>query len=477
MERAVFNFLRKIVEEGHEMHSFVLMKDGERVCEKYWKPFSAECRHQLFSLSKSFTAIAIGIAVDEKLLTTSTLLADIFVDEFEQIGERMNDKVRKMSIKHLLTMATGMEYEAWSGENRIIAFLSAHLKDTPGEIFRYSSVATYMLSAAITRLTGDSLTEYLVPRLFEPLGIKDYYWRSDSYRHLGRSVDFGGFGLNLTTDSIAKFGQFLLQKGEWNGRQLVSAEWIEEATAKQIDNSSKTDKTSDWAMGYGYQFWRCKYEGVYRGDGMYGQYCVVYPAENIVIAATSNADMGRVLGLFWELLDDLKLKEAEKLADGERLADFDNLSHLVVEKSDKYPDCTVEYRVVSELSSPEDFAYWTFDFRGGECVMEIYNLRSWENGLKSSVASLLFEERKWLKYAAPHFVAAEKERDKISRVATYGIWNEAERTFTMTTWFYESATKDQFRVTFSQNYAELVVERRGGGFAEEFREICRGARL
>ncbi|MCL2016170.1 MAG: beta-lactamase family protein [Defluviitaleaceae bacterium] len=474
--QALLNFLQNVQNANHEMHSFILLKDGKIICEKYWQPFAAQYRHQLFSLSKSFTSTAIGMAVDEKLLTTSTLLADIFADEFTQLAERVNDKIRKMTIKNLLTMSTGMEYETWSmaaETDNITAFLSGHFKDNPGETFRYSSIATYMLSAAITRLTGKTLTEYLAPRLFEPLGITDYYWSIDPQT----GVELGGFGLNLTTPDIAKFGQFLLQKGNWNGKQLVSADWIEEATSKQISNASgdeSADKNNDWAQGYGYQFWRCKPAGVYRGDGMYGQYCVVVPAENIVIAATSNADMGKVLNLFWQLLDDLKT--AEKLPNSSAaLAEYDNLTHLIAEKSDKYPNYAAGYKIVSpKPTNPENTAYLAFDFRGGECILETYNLRGYENNLDRTVAAFLFQQDKWLKYAAPHITSEQRLRhEKINRVATYGTWDEKNRTFTMTTWFYESATKDQFRAIFSEDYSKMTIEKRGGGFDSQFAEICK----
>jgi len=467
---AIANFLHKIKNDNHEMHSFVLLKDGKILWEQYWEPFAAQYRHQLFSLSKSFASTAIGMAVDEKLLTTSTLLSDIFVDEFKQLAERVNDKVRKMTIKNLLTMSTGMEYEAWASndENSILTFLSAHLKDEPGEKFRYSSIATYMLSAAITRLTGETLTEYLAPRLFEPLKITDYYWSIDP----ANGVELGGFGLQLTTESIAKFGQFLLQKGNWNGKQLVSASWIDEATAKQISNASETeDNNHDWAQGYGYQFWRCQPAGVYRGDGMYGQYCVVSTNDNIVIAATSNADMQKVLNLFWELLDELKNPQNEKNA-----KDFDSnqFSHLVAEKSDEYPNCAAEYKVVSpKQTNPNDISYLSFDFRGGECILEIYNLQNYENNLYRPIATLLFEQGKWLKYATPHITGEQRmQREKINRVATYGTWDEKTRTFTMTTWFYESASKDQFKAVFSEDYSKMTMQMRGGGFDSPFKEIC-----
>ena len=154
------------------------------------------------------------------------------------------------------------------------------------------SSATYMLSAILQKRTGETLTRYLTPRLFRPLGIPVPQWDSDP-----DGVNLGGFGLNLDTRSIARFGQFLLQKGCWNGRQLLNPEWIEEATSFQVENFGE----KDWGQGYGYQFWRCVPEGVYRGDGACGQYCVVCPRQEMVLAVNSGSnDMQAILDLFWE---------------------------------------------------------------------------------------------------------------------------------------------------------------------------------
>ena len=206
------------------------------------------------------------------------------------------------------------EYWNWGRDpdgNNITSFLSGSVTDNPGQIFRYSSIATYMLSAAITRLTGKTLVRYLDPRLFIPMGM-DRYWTMDETT----GVNMGGFGLAVTTEDIAKFGQMLLQKGMWEGKQLVSENWIKEATSKQI---STGDNDGDWAMGYGYQFWICKPEGVFRGDGASAQLCVVVLSENIVIAVTANiANVGLLLDLLWEMLEDIKTLPVDGAGAGER---------------------------------------------------------------------------------------------------------------------------------------------------------------
>jgi hypothetical protein len=182
-----------------------------------------------------------------------------------------------------------------SDGNWVKTFLALPVERAPGTHFVYNSAATYMLSAIIQKLTGGTLMEYLRPRLFEPLRIAGATWET-----CPRGISIGGWGLSVKTEDIARFGQLYLQRGNWNGRQLVPEKWIEEATSKQISNG--TSETSDWAQGYGYQFWRCRH-GAYRGDGAFGQFCIVMPHQDAVLAITSGVpDMQAVMNAAWDYL-------------------------------------------------------------------------------------------------------------------------------------------------------------------------------
>ena len=165
----------------------------------------------------------------------------------------------------------------------------------PGTHFLYNTPATYMLSAIVQKATGQTVLDYLRPRLFEPLGIEDPTWEASP-----QGVTLGGYGLSVRTEDIARFGQLYLQKGKWQGKQLVPAAWVEAATARQISNGSSPK--SDWDQGYGYQFWRCRH-GAYRGDGAFGQFCIVLPEQDAVVAITSGTrDMPSVMNLVWDRL-------------------------------------------------------------------------------------------------------------------------------------------------------------------------------
>ncbi len=444
---AILDFLNKVNQQEFEIHSFMLLKNGKNIADCWWKPYAAQYRHQLFSLSKSFTSIAIGLAIEEGLLTTGTLIADIFADEMKELGEKVDEKMKKMTVKNLLTMGTGMTYENWvwndKNTNNILGFLSSHVKNEPGSAFFYNTLATYMCSAIITRLTGQKLVDYLMPRLFEPLGI-DPVWEED---RLG--ISFGGFGLNIKTEDIAVFGQMLLQKGKFNNRQLVPEAWVEEATSKQINNGEVAD--NDWAQGYGYQFWRCIPEGVYRGDGMFGQYCIVMPNQNCVIAVTSNADMGKFMKLIWsDLLPYLSGGVALPYSvDYTNLVEFGTRqTHLQVnENAVPYPTFRAAYRLSSDTKIPDEFKInkINIDFENGECLLALYNEESHQ-----PLFVVCFKQKQWVETTKPFWTS-----EAFYRAVCYGEWKGEE--FTASIWHYETPVNTKVRFTFSEERKSLTL--------------------
>ena len=280
------------------MHSFMLLRNGTVITEAWWSPYSPERPHTLFSLTKSFTSTAVGLAVAEGRFSIDDTVLSFFPDK---APAQPDENLKAMRVRHLLTMSTG---HAEDTTGRIMmrqdgdwvrGFLELPVENPPGAPFVYNSGASYMLSAIVQKVTGMRLVDYLRPRLFEPLGIAQFEWET-----CPKGINIGGWGLSLTTEAIARFGQLLLQKGVWEGKRLLPAEWVEQATSKQVSNGSKPD--SDWEQGYGYQFWRCRH-GAYRGDGAFGQYCIVMPDQQAVLAITSAvAEMQPTLNLVWEYL-------------------------------------------------------------------------------------------------------------------------------------------------------------------------------
>ncbi len=295
---AILAFIDAIGAGGIELHSMMVLRHGSVIAEGWWSPYRATAPHLLFSLSKSFTASAVGIALAESLLTLDDLVLSFFPDD---APADVSEYLAAMRVRDLLCMGTGHETDTTvamlsaADGNWARAFLAQPVTHAPGTFFCYNSGATYMLSAIVQRLSGQTVLAYLEPRLLAPLGIVGATWET-----CPRGINVGGWGLSITTEDIARFGQLYLRRGSWNGAQLLSEAWVAEATRVQITNG--TDAASDWAQGYGYQFWMCRHGG-YRGDGAFGQYCVVLPECEVVIAITSGiSDMQIVLSLVWELL-------------------------------------------------------------------------------------------------------------------------------------------------------------------------------
>jgi CubicO group peptidase (beta-lactamase class C family) len=294
---AILQFIESLEEAQPDgIHSVMLRRHGKIVAEGWWAPYNPDSPHLLWSLSKSFTSTAIGIAQDEGLLSIDDQVISFFP---EDSPEEPSYNLKSMRISDLLRMNTGHEQEPsfrqMQDDNWVKAFLAHEVDHKPGTHFRYNSMATYMCSAILQKVSGMTMLDYLTPRLFEPLAIENPTWESDP-----RGINVGGWGLSITTEDISKLGQLYLQKGMWEGKQLLSEAWVEEATALQTSNGSNPE--SDWDQGYGYQFWQCRHN-IYRGDGAFGQYCIVMPEQDAVLAITSGSDdLQGILNVAWETL-------------------------------------------------------------------------------------------------------------------------------------------------------------------------------
>ena len=296
----LLDFANTIDAKKLNVHSVMVLRHGQVVAEGWWAPYAPQYKHTLYSLSKSFTSSAVGMAVGEKRLTVEDKVISFFPKD---LPETVSDNLAAMRVKDLLTMNTGHEKEPTSlireGEdaNWVKGFLAYPVEHKPGTLFVYNSAATYMLSAIVQKLTGQTVLEYLKPRLFGPLGIEGMDWEVSP-----QGINTGGWGLRLKTEDIAKFGQLYLQKGMWNGKRLLSEAWINDATRMEVPSKGGKGDASvnDWIQGYGYQFWRCRHDA-YRGDGAFGQYCIVLPKQDAVVAITSeSADMQGIMNAIWD---------------------------------------------------------------------------------------------------------------------------------------------------------------------------------
>jgi CubicO group peptidase (beta-lactamase class C family) len=290
--------IRAYVEEADKkqdtMHSFMLVRHGQVIAEGWWKPEAADKPHILHSLSKSFTSTAVGLAVSEGKLSVDDLVLKFFPEE---APAEPSANLKMMRVRDLLTMSCGHQDEPKFTDETpwVKTFLAQPVPHKPGTHFKYNSPGTYMLSAIVQKVTGQTVLDYLRPRLFEPLGIENPEWAASP-----QGISAGGWGLKIRTEDIAKFGQLYLQKGKWNDKQLIPAAWVEKATSKQVSNGSDPEK--DWDQGYCFQFWRCRHN-CFRGDGAHGQVCLVMPEQDAVLAITANTkDMQAELNIIWNKL-------------------------------------------------------------------------------------------------------------------------------------------------------------------------------
>lgn len=316
----LLDFISAVENSSHEMHSLMVLRNGNVIAEAWWSPYSPQLKHTMYSTSKSFTATAVGFAVQENLLSVEDRVIDYFP---ESVPDSISPNLAALRVEHLLTMSVGHEPEyttqVVTSDDWVKTFLSQPIAHIPGSKFMYNTAATYMLAALVERVSGEGLVEFLTSRLFDPLGITGVDWEVDP-----KGIATGGYGLRVKTEDMAKLGQLFLQKGNWQGKQLISPQWIEAASSAQIMQNPTASQeqvaASDWLQGYGYQMWRSRYDS-YRADGAFGQYILVLPKMDAVIAITSEtSSMQGLIDLVWEHIlpafngevsegDDLRLKE------------------------------------------------------------------------------------------------------------------------------------------------------------------------
>ncbi len=461
----ILGFLDAVKQNKLDLHSFMLLRHGCVAAEGWWDPYKPDKSHMLFSLSKSFTSTAVGLAVDEKLLSVEDLVISFF-DSYVTSDIRAN--MGDLKVKHLLSMSTGhaedtMPYlHSDPDGDWVRAFLNRPITHEPGTFFLYNTGATYMLSAILQKITGETLLSYLTPRLLNPLGIEGATWEM-----CPRGINTGGFGLKLKTEDIAKFGELYLRNGSVDGKQIVPAAWVEEATAKQISNGDSPE--SDWAQGYGYQFWRCRH-GAYRGDGAFGQFCVVMPEQDAVVAITSGlSNLQGVLNAVWDHLLPAMIGEndpAPKPTPNEHAELLDVLRNLELATVPTQP------RQASAVSKDAKSSYEMADNRMGiESVRFEFDDFGFVMSVKGSRGEVRLPGRydQWV-HGESGWLSA---RGESAPVAVRGGW-ATDNVLVVTVSYTEAPLVLMLECTFNEGSIEVAVRQNVGFNAEKMKMDLRG---
>ncbi len=455
---AILEFVKAADEQSvttNAIQSFMLVRHGHVVAEGWWSPYGPDIPHKLFSLSKSFTSTAVGLAIADGKLSLDDTVLSFFP---EDAPTNPSTCLKAMRVRDLLIMSSGqdsntvahldeaMRNSTHSGEKITRAFLAAPVACKPGTLFIYNTPGSYLLSAIVQKVTGQIVFDYLQPRLFEPLGIKNPTWEASP-----QGITFGGVGLSIRTEDIARFGLLYLQKGEWDGKQLLPASWVETATARQTSNGS--EPTSDWDQGYGYQFWRCRH-GLYRGDGAFGQFCIVMPQQDAVVAITSGTrDMQAVMNLVWDkLLPAMQPTPPPANAESDRKLER-TLAGLTLHQ----PQGTATSAIAAQVSgrtylfptNTQNIDAMTFEFKGPDTTLIVRSLGQeyrlacgsgvWKPGRTAFTAGV------------DSWVAAPVEQP----VAASGAWT-ADDTYTVKLAYYETPLAITFTCRFAGDRVLLL---------------------
>jgi hypothetical protein len=457
----IIQFLDAASKSKTEFHSFMLLRHGNVIAEGWWNPYRADLKHTMYSCSKSFTATAVGFAVQEKKLSLNDKVVSFFPHE---LPDTVSKFLSELTVKDVLMMSDGQEPDPTGPvgskyTNWIKGFLATPIVHEPGSVFLYNSLGTYMLSAMVQKVTGEKIVDYLKPRLFQPLAINGMDWETDL-----QGINTGGWGLRLKTEDMAKFAQLFLQKGKWDGKQILPASWVEEASTMKImqapDALQSTRDSSDWLQGYCYQMWRCRHNA-FRGDGAFGQFMIVMPEQDAVLAITAETpDMQEELNLVWKYL--LPAFKANKLsvdaAGSARLKQkIESLALLPPQKTSQSVSMTINGKTFTASSNALHLQSVSFDFSNDVCNVKFQ--------MDTASYQIGFGNGKWTSAATnmpePALTAGLIENNSIiypAKIMAAYTWKDAN-TLQLVLRYIESPHTATFTCSFHDNKLTMEANR------------------
>jgi CubicO group peptidase (beta-lactamase class C family) len=447
---AINKFFDAIEASGQEFHGTMIVKNGYVIAEAMWHPYRTDHKLQTYSMSKSFTSSAIGLAQQEGLLSVEDQVIKYFPND---LPHEISDNLNKLKIKHLLMMGVGMAKDSIQiiekTPNWAKTFLSLPIDFEPGTKFLYNSGASFMLANIIQKVTGKTAYDFIKPRLLDPLGMTNTSWATTP-----EGYNFGASHFRCTMEDFAKFGQFYLQKGKWNGKQMLDESWVHEATTKQISNGNND---GSWSYGYGYQFWLNPVGG-FRADGAFGQYSMVFPDQNAVVAiASESMGKGTTMSLVWDNLFPA-LKNNVPMAQNttqnktlqQRLSKLNYAPESFSYKSNL--ESSIKGKTYKMAENELDIETLTFDFYGNNISFKIKekNIRTYT--IKSGRNKWITEKNLKPK---PHSLFSKRRIDFESEVAAIGGW-ENNNKLHIAMRLIETCHTDYLTCTFEGNKVTIV---------------------
>lgn len=447
-----------------EPHGLMIMRHGKICAEGWWSPYAPGIRHGEQSHSKTYAATAVGIAYTEGLLRLDERIIDIFSEE---APEKPSENLARMTVHDVLCMGCGMDEMPTPTKDWIRDFLAVPVLHKPGTTYMYNSVGSSLLGAIIRKKTGLGLHEYLKPRLYDKIGIL-----SDNHRWacMPDGMEAGGGGLFATTEDNLRLMKLYADGGVWEGERILSPDYVELATTLQNESASEEKKNppaKDNFVGYGYQIWMCRPKGVYRADGAMGQFTIVVPDKDMIIAITENASGAHwaqnTLDVMWKFLERMgknpaleECKEkAEHLANRMRRLSQPNpvfapyspeqekiigKRYLVTEGSFRIADGGA-LRGMTGMPLPDEIREFSFDFAADICTL-YYRTDTQE----AQVDIALDGSRKWNRM----------EGETVTQALVSGAWL-TENQFEMTIRWVETCNEQKRVFTFAENSVTVTT--------------------
>lgn len=462
---SIDRLLTALEKSGTEMHGLMIVRHGKVAAEGWWAPYAPGVIHSLHSLSKTYAATAVCLAVDEGLVKLEDRLIELFPDD---APAEISENLKKLTVRDVLCMGCGMETMPPPSQGWIADFLATPVVHEPGTAFMYNSIGSNMLGAIVRKVSGLGLHDYLKPRLFDKIGIDSETFR---WMYLPDGLEVGGGGGFATTEDNARLMLLYLQNGVWNGERVLSEEMAKQATSLQNESASNIEGIPDCRLGYGFQLWMCRPEGVYRADGALGQYAIVFPKLDMVVSINENAEYPNVVQDVLDIVYDVLLPG---VADGPLPEEPDagaalrrRLATLAIPRSPYLPNSAIVESVSGKRfevlegdiplfpsygmmvgREPERLRHFALEFNKGNCFM------TFQAGDRSYRVAVGIDGNGRLNEADTPY--------PVRKVWVTGWW-ESESIFSMTFRWLETCIVKRIDIEFSDDRA-AVTTHNGNGF-------------